>query len=240
MKNLLWVGLIIAAGIWFYKSLPSPDSLPTEEMQKELARDVSSQVQKVLNSNVAIDSAFDLKPKKVQNNTTAEIKLKIIDEIFLTKNDNDPRLDSEFRHLSEDDKSALQNKYFTQPKERLNERGTLVFLLGREIKNSNDLNFMKSVLQEEPCKSFEFCNKTMADEKDEHHGADDLTLSYPQAMALKSVLSLLQQEAPGVGPEVGIDSLKRHALEIAKEATQSENEVISKMAQNALEEINPN
>src|SRR5208282_5341547 len=65
-------------------------------------------------------------------------KLAVLQEILDTKNDNDPRLDSDFKTLSESEKQALQEKYLSYTPEKLNERGTLIYLLGRNIENEKD------------------------------------------------------------------------------------------------------
>lgn len=77
-------------------------------------------------------------------------QLRILGEIFVSKNDNDPRLDSDLRKLDEEAKAAFRAKYRALPPELRNERGTIVFLLGRNLTTAGDYAFMKNVLSEPP------------------------------------------------------------------------------------------
>src|SRR6185437_1737577 len=75
-------------------------------------------------------------------------KVALLGEILESRNDNDPRLDTEFRHLDQPTKQALIDYYHRLPVEDANGRGTIVFLLGREIRGPGDLPFFDQVLAE--------------------------------------------------------------------------------------------
>ncbi len=116
-----------------------------------------------------------------------QTKLAVLDQILKSKNDNDPRLDTEFRNLTPEMKAALEQKYAEMVPEDRNGRGTIVFLLGREMNSPEDLEFMKQVLSEPPCLSLANCGKEMqasrGGDEDSTLGVST-TLAYPQEMAI--------------------------------------------------------
>ena len=119
----------------------------------------------------------------------AAAKLETLEEIFLSKNDNDPRLDRDFTDLSPQTKSLLRQKYRELPAELRNERGTIVYLLGKNLSSSEDWAFMRGVVQEPPCLSLADCSKTGL-------GAalgDEVTLAYPALVAIKQAQRALEE-----------------------------------------------
>jgi hypothetical protein len=123
-------------------------------------------------------------------------RLGILKEILRTKNDNDPRLDTELKVLTPALKKALRAEYQKTPPEKLNDRGTIVFLLGRNLETEEDFQFMKEVIESPSCKSFSDCSKdpTQFAEEDRHHEAiDAITLWYPQWNAFLAIESWLNQ-----------------------------------------------
>lgn len=125
--------------------------------------------------------------------------LHTLDEILASRNDNDPRLDTQFRNLSAETKAALKQKYSQLPMEDRNGRGTIVFLLGREIKSASDLEFFQEVMNEPPCLSLADCTK----DTPAHRGSDghselgvETTLAYPQLVDLVSLDNRLSNSDP--------------------------------------------
>lgn len=125
----------------------------------------------------------------------ASNKLKTLEEIFLSKNDNDPRLDRDFNDLTSETKSLLRQKYRELPPERRNERGTIVYLLGKNLSSARDWAFMRGVVAEPPCLSLADCSKTGA------AGAvgDEVTLAYPALVALKQAQRALAKNRAAQG-----------------------------------------
>ena len=122
-------------------------------------------------------------------------KIKLLREILVTKNDNDPRLDREFNNLSPITKRRFEEHYEKMDPERFNERGTIVFLLGKNLSGKEDFDFLKKVLDEPPCKSLADCKKDirLTDSDSLHHdAASEVTLAYPQVVALKSLENFLK------------------------------------------------
>ncbi|MCM2266275.1 MAG: hypothetical protein NDI60_00720 [Elusimicrobiales bacterium] len=125
-------------------------------------------------------------------------KLALLEEILLSRNDNDPRLDTAFNDLSPQTKRLFRNKFRQLPDERRNEQGTVVYLLGRNLKTDEDWAFLREVASAPPCLSLEDCSRQAKTEPDAHVSAGvELTLSYPAIMALKRAERILQAGTPG-------------------------------------------
>ena len=128
--------------------------------------------------------------------------MQTLEEIFNSKNDNDPRLDSDFNDLSAQTKNLMRQKYREIPPERRNERGTIVFLLGRNLSSAQDWAFLRGVVSEPPCLSLEDCSKEIPSQEDAHESGIEVTLAYPQIVSLKmaqrALSSSASQEAIGV------------------------------------------
>lgn len=147
-------------------------------------------------------------------------KVALLRNILLSGNDNDPRLDSEFRDLTESSKDSLRGFYRKLPADRANERGTVVFLLGREIRGKVDLAFLNDVLAEP---------LSLRPKEEEHAGfSTELLSAYPQLMAVRA-LSKIRIHSPD--PE-----LRMQAEAYLKIAAQNPSHEISQRAQLALKE----
>lgn len=156
-------------------------------------------------------------------------KVATLKEILSSKNDNDPRLDTEFKNLSNEDKDALVGFYRDLKAESLNDKGTIVFLIGREISRPEDAEFLKAVLSEEPCLSLDNCGVTNA-EKDPHtDSVNNVTLNYPQVVALNRIKNYVQtHDLQTVNP-----SLLSHLIDATKMAQNSN----VAMVKNRAEEV---
>jgi hypothetical protein len=135
----------------------------------------------------------------------ARAKLALLEEILRSRNDNDPRLDREFLGLTPEDKALFREAYAGLPRERLNERGTIVYLLGRSLTAREDWAFLRAVAAEPPCLSLADCAKASAAAG--AHG-DEVTLAYPSLVALRQAHRAAQE---GVSREEA-----RTVLEAAK------------------------
>src|SRR5215210_5756384 len=136
-------------GLWFCGLRePQPHSFFKSQPKKpELAK---SQDQPGLQVAPIHPHQVDM-PKKEVTDTKAADKLEILEEIFQTKNDNDPRLDQEFNQLTPKAKEALEEKYRQLTPESRNERGTIVFLLGKNLSSEEDFKFLREVVSEKRC-----------------------------------------------------------------------------------------
>jgi hypothetical protein len=134
-----------------------------------------------------------VRPKAPETHVTQsdKAKLVVLNEILSSKNDNDPRLDREFNALTDGSKALMRSRYAAFGAEKRNERGTIVFLLGRNLAAESDTAFLTDVLREAPCFSLENCAREAAgsvSSGDLHHDVGtEVTLAYPQIVALKSI-----------------------------------------------------
>jgi hypothetical protein len=130
---------------------------------------------------------------------TDQKKLETLNQVIESKNDNDPRMDTELKQLTPAAKRLFRDRYHSLKDEQRNAKSTVVFLMGREIKDLNDLEFMHQVLNETPCKSLENCQKpenTGRNEREDHFaGLDETTLALPQIHALKGLERVAQSPA---------------------------------------------
>lgn len=177
---------------------------------------------------------FQDSPVKMRLPAAAEVesnKIAILDQIFEAKNDNDPRMDTAFNHLTPEEKRTLESKYLNYKKEALNERGTIIFLLGKNVQESNDLLFLKEVLQESPCASLANCHSNLNQSStDDHKDTNDLTLAYPQVMALRSLKEFLIKSSGG-------ESLKQLATDILAQSVHSPSDMVKDYAQLMMDEV---
>ena len=111
----------------------------------------------------------------------ARAKLATLEAILASHNDNDPRLDKDFLGLSVETKDALRAKYKAIAPERRNERGTIVYLLGKNLREPEDWEFLRAVAAEEPCLSLADCAKPGGDAGP----GDAVTLAYPSLVAVR-------------------------------------------------------
>jgi len=126
-------------------------------------------------------------------------QIMVLNQIFQSKNDNDPRMDRLLRDFSEPMKAELRKKYASIKPENRNERGTIVFLIGRELSEGRgataDLQFMKEVLLEKPCLSLVDCSKSPSSETAEEQHLEaihETTIHYPQLMGIRYLKQALE------------------------------------------------
>jgi hypothetical protein len=121
-------------------------------------------------------------------------RLQTLREVLASKNDNDSRLDLAFDELTPGEKSEFRDEYRRLPREARNERGTVVYLLGKNLTTADDWAFMKEVAAEPPCLSLAACDKTGERPIDEAAG-EEVTLAYPALVALKQAEAALTKPA---------------------------------------------
>jgi hypothetical protein len=108
-----------------------------------------------------------------------------------SNNDNDPRLDSDLKNLSENLRASLHKHYVGLAPEKRNQRGLVVYIIARDIKTIQDLDFLRSVYEEAPCLSMESCGSR--GEHDPHLASiDESSLNYPQLVGLYQLEKQMQ------------------------------------------------
>jgi len=161
----------------------------------------------------------------------AAAKLETLQEILGSKNDNDPRLDRDFNDLSPEVKRLLRQKYRRIPPERRNDRGTIVYLLGRNLKSAEDWTFLREVVSEPPCLSLADCSKEMKTEDDHRALGAEVTLAYPSLVALKQAQRVLEEARTAAGQAPGASTAAaREALLVIRAAKNSKTPIVAKTA----------
>jgi hypothetical protein len=215
--------LIIGWGIWYQARAPISlrDSSPTENQ-------VSAEVEKIEAKGTGLFSVSQTASGKAAESP----KLKLLQEILLTKNDNDPRLDSQFTSLSPEFKQELRQFYQELPKESLNQRGTVLFVLAKDLSTTEDLQIFGLALKEEACLSFANCQQPPNESPDDHlDSVNEVSLLYPQMVALNRLENLIHK----ADFFSHTDDYIREVREILQNATLSKEPRIQQKAQNLLE-----
>jgi hypothetical protein len=151
-------------------------------------------------------------------------KLVLLDEILISKNDNDPRLDRELKDLNTETRRAFRDRYRNLPAEKRNERGTIVFLLGRNLETREDFAFFEEVLAEPPCRSLVDCSKDPVRQEEGHVDIGvGVTLDYTSITALQQLERLL------LNPDTD-EARRGEALRVVKAAVHAKSERVSRMA----------
>lgn len=151
-------------------------------------------------------------PLQAENwSTETRRKVSVLDEILSSRNDNDPRMDAELKNLGPEAKRALRERYKTLAPEDRNGRGTVAFLIGRELQSAEDVAFLADVLGEAPCLSLADCSRETSVSRGADMHQDEgigVTLSYPQIVSLVSIERYLEKNGGQVPPSLR-DSILR-------------------------------
>lgn len=229
----LWIlfatGLGLILGIYLY--LNSGSLVTSGEMSKSAVTPSNSfepEQTHSLNPQTASGAeGASAPPSNSTQNTLASEQLRILEELLKSHNDNDPRMDRELLVLSETAKAMFREKYRSLPAEKRNDRGTIVFLIGRNLSTAQDFAFLDEVIKETPCLSLDDCTKAETGgqnrENDEHQGGFAVSLAYPQLVALHSLEGYLKGSSK--------NPLAENARNIVAGATHSTIPEISKMAE---------
>ncbi|MBI2386568.1 MAG: hypothetical protein HYV14_11200 [Elusimicrobia bacterium] len=129
----------------------------------------------------------------------------VLDEILASRDDNDPRLDRDFLGLPDGTKRRFRDKYRALPRERLNERGTIVYLLGRNLTAPEDWAFLREVAAEPPCLSLADCARPSAEPG---AAGDDVTLAYPALVAVRQAARAAREGGSKEGARLVLDAAR--------------------------------
>ncbi len=170
-------------------------SLQTDSFQKN---DVISKTEKSDPQNLSKESSA------VENETLSSVignlnsedrnKWNAFENILKTKNDNDPHVDKELKSTSPTLHEALFLKYNSMPSEDRSGKGLIVYLIARDIKSEEDVQFLKKIYQEKPCLSLSDCSSLAQDEDSHHASTTQTTLLYPQFTALYVIAKELKDK----------------------------------------------
>lgn len=158
-------------------------------------------------------------------------KVKTLEDILRSKNDNDPRLDHDFNDLSSEAKVLFEEKYRAIPAERRNARGTVVYLLGKNLKTPEDWEFFREVALEPPCLSLSDCTKKPAPGSDEEATGDEVTLAYPSLVALRQARRVIEESRSHPSAQSAQAKVnERAALDFFAAAKKSQTRAVARMA----------
>ncbi len=185
---LIFTGALLIAGLFLIvkRKDPSPVSF-TKPSQYDFRK--TNTLEKPAQTVVAVSDGGS-SPVTVESglyqNIPAEdkAKLAVIDQQLKLKNDNDLRMDRDLKYLSPTLHGIIFEKYETIPAEDRNGKGLLTYLIARDLKSNEDVQFLKKVYQETPCLSLSDCKALNPVENSHHAGVDQTTLVYPQLAGL--------------------------------------------------------
>lgn len=173
-KFIVPAAILVAIGIWMTRTSSSGISTEKNSVVSEQANSALPKVSPV---------------SSVPPTSEDSAKLQLLEDVLKKKNDNDPRLDKDFYNLTPKMKELFREKYAALPAEQRNEKGTIIFLLGRNLQDPEDFRFLESVLTEAPCYNLGDCKAAAGSVGDEMaHGemGSEVTLAYPQLVSLKA------------------------------------------------------
>lgn len=171
-------------------------------------------------------------PPAAASGKQAPSKVEELKTILLSRNDNDPRLDLDFNGLSAADKRAFRKLYRETKREKRNELGTIVYLLGRNLTAPEDWKFLREVALEPPCLSLSDCARKPAPGSDEEAQGDEVTLAYPALVALRQAGRVADEERARVSAKAaGRKPATKEALALFAAAKASRTRAVSRTAE---------
>jgi hypothetical protein len=181
---ILFGALLTAKLLPFLNQHDSPKTLELQKPSQfsfkktnQLSQNKINQSSSSVSKKISADDS-DL-PKALALQADDKSSWLVLKSIFLSKNDNDPRMDTQLKKLSPAVHEALFEKYDSLPDEDRSAKGLIVFLISRNLNSIEDIQFLKKVYQESPCLSLANC-KTLAPDNTHHSAVDQTTLTYPQ------------------------------------------------------------
>lgn len=182
------VGLMVAVAQWLGGSGTGRASLVSSRVVSGVKKNASAEIAGTKDVSGRVDRGVSITSED-------RAKLKSLERILESKNDNDPSLDRDFNGLSLGAKELMRSRYGAYAAEKRNERGTIVFLLGRNLTAEEDFVFLGGVLNETPCRSLANCardaSSAASSEELHYEVGTETTLAYPQLVALKSIENFL-------------------------------------------------
>ena len=217
---ILFGSLLFTAGLFLYfknnilnpTSTLKPSQLDfsdSNQFKKKIELNTTKELQINQNgSKKTIDSENISQAKNsiIQLSEHEKSTWQAFEDILHSKNDNDARINQELRSLSSKFHEALYEKYNSISAENRNGKGFIVFLISRDLKSKEDIEFLTKIYQEGPCLSLEDCKNAGSD--DAHHaGTNQTTLVYPQFAGLYQIENKLSSH-----PEILNNSVLRHGI----------------------------
>lgn len=194
IKVILIIALLVAGLFYFLRSNMGHDAASDEKKVLKPSQMTFADSNKFrepelpVSGDASVVSGTTTEPTKpleeVQLQPADQKKIDTLNEILKSKNDNDPRINTELKTLTAEVHRALMVKYNGMAPEDRNGRGTIVFLIARDLKSTGDLDFLKTVYQEQPCLSMGDCQKAVDEGQSHQAGGNEVSMNYPQLVSL--------------------------------------------------------
>lgn len=216
-KFAFLIGALLTGGLLIYSRQDEPKSIQSLK-PSQLDFSKSNQIQPVPQNyldvretaNANVEKKIEAPPGLSETDRRAWI---VLEEILNSKNDNDPRMDREFKNMTLEMHEALFKKYASLQMENRNGRGLIAFLVARDLKSPADAEFLRKIFQESPCTSFEDC-KNVGNDDPHFSGINQTSLTYPQLASLYQLESKLEK-----GPEILKDpNMRDEIIALLKQA----------------------
>lgn len=223
IRTVLVIAGAVLFGWWIFQKSPAPND------KAPVAQDSISQANSAITTapGAVVPSADAALVSTAEMSPATKAQVQVLNEILTSKNDNDPRMDRDLKVLDKETKDAFKAQYKNLAAEKRNDRGTIVFLLGRNIESKEDITFLGEVLNEPPCKSMGDCNKseitTLDRDHEDHQTGMAVTLAYPQLVTIHSLKNYLNKNPEG--------PLANQAKDILAQATHSTVPEVAKAAE---------
>lgn len=227
-RSLLTILVIAGALLFGWRIFQKTPAKTTKEiLTQESVIPENSTTAVAATETSATQSATDATVTAPEMSPATKAQVQVLTEILTSKNDNDPRMDRDLKTLNKETKEAFRSQYKKIAAEKRNDRGTIVFLIGRNIDSKDDLNFLGEVINEPPCKSISDCNKSelggLNRDHDDHQTGMAVTLAYPQLVTIHSLKNYIKNNPDGV--------LANQAKDILAQAKHSTIPEVSKAAE---------
>ncbi len=236
-QNAAILGIVLFAAFFYliYRFKSLTDNKHPEVTNKNQQSQI--QIQDNLKTSINdIDQTAHVTEKELSSEN--QEKINILDEILVSKNDNDSRIDTRLNKLDREIKLYLTKRYSKLKKELRNEKGTIVFLIGRSLTAAEDVRFLKEVLNESPCLSMSDCGidiKTDSGTEEHASAGIEVSLNYPQMVALQSIENYYEKNKP-----IQDKTIKSEILDALESAVKSNVNIVSKKAKDILIKIKDN
>lgn len=230
--------LLLGVLLFFARNLFKPEPLEVNQTVGAVGHPAEPSQRTPVDGTTTTMESIESHPVKVAEPVAVDISTlredeqkswAILQEIIKSKNDNDPRLDKDLRSLTPAFHHALQAQYKAFPMESRSERGLVTYLIARDLKTAEDLQFLKTVYEESPCLSLENCATRI--HSDPHlSGIDDTSANYPQLAALFQLEKILDTK-----PQLLNDpNMKDHFRAVLEQASKFPVPVIQRKAAEIL------
>ena len=226
--RILAGALLIGALLFFYAHKKSVDVSSSGEQAEKPIQNFLMKPEEALEAAKNVKMEIPIVSPQGLSEADSK-KWDVFTQILNSRNDNDPRLDTDLKTLSPELHKAMMKEYQALPMEKRNERGLVAYLIARDLQSADDMQFLKSIYDEAPCLSLENC--ASRSEVDPHHSGDEqVSQNYPQMAALFQMEKQIQN-----GNKLFDDPKMKESLQdFLRSASQFSVPMVSKKAESIM------